>query len=176
MANKVSQHNVPGTVWTENAVTVEAKPAFRSLSVWTVVLAALAIGLLLAILWSPALADDAIGETIANTILGASAKTVPLGNTLFGLAFAIAAGLGTTFTACNCAVFSCIAPLSGEKGQASTGLGRLLLWMCIGVIAVTAAYGIIGAIPGSRVPSLSQAVVHLSHNYPVRLLQSTMVF
>ncbi len=176
MANNVSQHDVSSTVWTENAVAVEATTAFRSLSVWVIILAAIAVGLLLAILWSPAVADDAIGETIANTILGSTAKTVPLDNALFGIAFAIAAGLGTTFTACNCAVFSCIAPLTREKGQANMGVGRLLLWMCIGVIAVTAAYGIIGAIPGSRVPSLSQAVVHLSHNYPVRLLQSTMVF
>jgi hypothetical protein len=50
--------------------------------------------------------------------------------------------------------------------------------MCIGVIAVTVAYGIIGAILGSQVPSLSQAVVHLpiGYSYPLRLLQSTLVF
>jgi len=148
------------------------------LSLWITVLVALAGGLLLAILWSPALADDTIGGTIANTILGSPAKTAPLDNALFGFAFAIAAGLGTTFTACNCAVFSCIAPLTSAKGQARIGIGPLLLWMCIGVITVTSAYGIIGALLGSQVPSLSQGVVHLpaGRTYPLRLLQSTTVF
>jgi hypothetical protein len=68
-------------------------------------------------------------------------------------------------------------PEHGER----TGEHRcraLAIWKSIGVIAVTVTYGIIGAILGNRVPSLSQAVVHLpiGYGYPVRLLQSTLVF
>jgi hypothetical protein len=174
MANKISQQDIPGAMWSKSAVTTIASPAFR---VWTTVLVSIAIGLILAILWSPTVADDAIGENIANTILGSTAKTVAIGDTLFGIAFAIAAGLGTTFTACNCVVFSCIAPLTKENGRANMGIVRLLLWMCLGVITITTIYGILGVILGNRMPSLSQTMVHLPMGiYPLRLLQSTIVF
>jgi hypothetical protein len=178
MANEVSQQSIAGTLQAENAVTLEAGTEVRSLTVGIIVLVAVSIGLLLAIFWIPAIADDTVGETIANTILGSTASSVPISNAIFSIAFAIAAGIGTTFTACNCVVFSCIAPLSKEKGQMRLGVGRLLLWMCLGVMSITAVYGITGAVLGSQVPSLSRAVIHLpgGESYPVRLLQSTTVF
>lgn len=153
-------------------------PAFRAWFVWMILLASLAVGLCLAIAWSPTLVDDDIGLNVANTLLGSTAQTVSIGNAWFGLAFAIVAGLATTFTACNCVVFSCIAPLTGvgEKEGARPGIWRLLLWMGAGVIAVTALYGVIGAILGSAVPGLSSATLPIGTGLPERLLQSSIVF
>lgn len=177
MDNMVPRQNAPAIVLSENAAAGGTASVSRSMFVWIAIAAALAAGLLLAIVWSPALADDAIGENVANTVLlGSAARTAALNSAWFSIAFAIAAGLGTTFTACNCAVFSCIVPLASQREQARLGVGRLLLWMCIGVISVTAVYGIVGAILGSQVPSLSHAVLRIGKGFPVRLLQSTTVF
>jgi len=175
MSRNVSQKN--DTVWSEDALALENASGSRSLPVWIIASFAIAIGVILAMIWIPAVADDAIGENIANTIVGSTAKTVTLNDTLLGIVFAVAAGLGTTFTACNCAVFSCLAPLAKEEGQKRIGVGRLLLYMCAGVVGVTAIYGILGVIMGGQMPSLSTSIVHLPMgNYPMRLLQSTLVF
>ncbi|GHO60004.1 hypothetical protein [Ktedonobacter robiniae] len=175
MSRHISREN--DMVWPEDALPLETASETRSLPVWIIVGFAVIVGLVLAMIWVPAVADDVIGENIANTIVGSTAKTVTLNDTLFGIVFAIAAGLGTTFTACNCAVFSCLAPLAKEEGQKRIGIGSLLLYMCAGVVAVTAIYGGLGAIMGGQMPSLSTAVVHLPMgDYPLRLLQSTIAF
>jgi hypothetical protein len=114
---------------------------------------------------------------IAHAVLGHDPTTVTFTSVWFSFAFAIAAGLANTFTACNCVVFSCIAPLSGQKGQqAKRGVGFLLLWMIIGIIVVTALYGIIGTIMNEKIPMLSSATLPIGQNFPVRLLQSSIVF
>ena len=137
-------------------------------------------GVALAIVWSFELVDSVIGASIANTTLGADAGEMQLdnGGLLLGIAFAFVAGLAGTFTACNCVVFSCIAPLMAEKKMRQAAVGRMLGWMSLGVIAVTAVYGAVGAVWGSAIPALSDAKLTVGSRggYPVRLAQSTLVF
>lgn len=156
--------------------TSEAAESFSVVTSGLILLMAVAAGLLIAILWNPTIADDTIGVNLASFILGTHAATVTLTNGWFSIAFAIAAGLANTFTACNCVVFSCIAPLSGEKGRAKTGVKRLLLVMASGVVVVTALYGIIGVLLNRQLPSLSKATLSIGRGLPVHLVQSTIVF
>jgi cytochrome c biogenesis protein CcdA len=118
-----------------------------------------------------------IGDNVANTLLGTDAKAVNLagGTALFGLAFSFVAGLAGTFTACNCVVFSCIAPLAGAKDRAAR-IGRSIGQMALGVVAVTGLYGIAGAVLGDSIPTLSQGKLAIGKGYPVYLAQSTLVF
>jgi hypothetical protein len=160
----------------------EERANVRPLAAWLLLLGSIALGLLVAIFWRADIVDQDIGFTVAGTILpGSTAHGWTVANAWTGLVFAIAAGLGTTFTACNCAVFSCIAPLSSQKGQTRMGIGRLLLWMALGVVCVTAVYGIAGAVLSKQLPSLSTAVLPALEGsarggIPIRLLQSSTVF
>lgn len=156
--------------------TQESSQSHLAVASWIVLLAGTVVGLLVAIFWVPAIADDAIGVNLASSILGTNASSVILTSGWFGLAFAIAAGLGNTFTACNCVVFSCIAPLSGQKGQTKASVWRLLFAMASGVVAITAFYGIVGALLDQQIPGLSKAVLPIGRGFPVRLIQSTTVF
>lgn len=138
------------------------------------ILASLAVGVVIAILWSFALVDNVIGDSVANGILGYDAKETPIAGVVMGVFFAFASGFAGTFTACNICVFSAIAPLAAEK-RSFASMVRPIAWMGVGLLAVTATYGAIGTMLGSRLPQLSDAVVGAS-NYPLRLLQSTVVF
>lgn len=160
----------------DQAGASEAAKNSSAIAAWTVLLVGTVVGLLIAILWVPAIADDAIGVNLASSILGRNAASVVLTSGWFGLAFAIAAGLGNTFTACNCVVFSCIAPLSGQKGQTKAGVGRLLLIMALGVVVITALYGVVGALLDRQIPGVSKAILPIGRGFPVRLVQSTAVF
>src|SRR6185437_12694053 len=104
-----------GILLKESAFSSVTANNSRTLTAWIVLLVGAVVGLLLAILWIPAIADDTIGVNIASGILGTNAASATITSAWFSFAFAIAAGLGNTFTACNCVVFSCIAPLSGQK-------------------------------------------------------------
>jgi hypothetical protein len=75
-------------------------------------------GLLLAIFWSAQLVDDDIGVNTANGLLGQDAGAANLTGTISGLVFAFVAGIAGTFTACNIAVFSAIAPLADTRRSA----------------------------------------------------------
>ncbi|HXR64318.1 MAG TPA: hypothetical protein VN729_00230 [Ktedonobacteraceae bacterium] len=134
------------------------------------------MGLLVAILWIPAIADDTIGVSIASGILGKDAASVTITSAWFSFAFAIAAGLANTFTACNCVVFSCIAPLSGQKSRTNLGVWRLLMWMAIGVIAATVIYSLVSTFLSTQLPMLSKSVLPIGRGFPERLLQSAAVF
>jgi hypothetical protein len=136
------------------------------------------VGLLLSILWSFEVADGVLGATIANTALGSDARNVEIGGPTSGIVFAFVAGLAATFTACNCVVFSCIAPLAGQPQAARRSMLPTLGWMTLGVLTVTIAYGIAGAIFGRALPMLSSATLPIGggQGYPVRLAQSTLVF
>jgi hypothetical protein len=132
-------------------------------------------GLAVAILWSAKLADDDIGVNTANGILGAHGATVT--TTVAGLLVAFVTGLAGTFTACNVAVFSAIAPMvrtrptmAGRLRQALRPLG----WLTLAAVVVAGGYGAIGAVVGTRIPQLSDAVV--DGHVPVRTLQSITVF
>jgi MFS family permease len=144
---------------------------------WIVLLAATIVGLLIAIFWSPTLVDTVIGMNIAHAVLGRNPTAVVFTNVWFSFVFAIAAGLANTFTACNCVVFSCIAPLSSQQSQRTKrSVGSLLLWMAIGIITVTTLYSVIGTLLNKQIPMLSHAILPFGQEFPVRLLQSSVVF
>jgi len=168
--------NSSGILLKESTFSSVAANNSRALTAWIVLLVGAVVGLLLAILWIPAIADDTIGVNIASGILGTNAASATITSAWFSFAFAIAAGLGNTFTACNCVVFSCIAPLSGQKSRTNLGVWRLLLWMAIGVIAATVVYSIVSTILDAHIPMLSKGVLPIGQDFPVRLLQSVVVF
>src|SRR5256714_6259376 len=62
-----------------------------------------ALGLGLAIIWSPSFVDQTIGENGATTILGYSVTATPITGILMAIGFAFVSGLTGTFTACNVA-------------------------------------------------------------------------
>lgn len=137
-------------------------------------------GLTIAVLWSFQVADDVIGQNLARTLLnGVDARSVDLtaGSALGGLLFAVISGVATTFTACNCVVFSCLVPLA-EPGERRALVLRNLGWMALGVLVVTGLYGLAGALFGTAIPALSDAVLPIgpAGGYPVRLAQSTFIF
>jgi hypothetical protein len=133
-------------------------------------------GLVLAWLWSAPLVDTTIGRNVAGTVLGHDADA-PIAGLLGGTLFAFAAGLAGTFTACNIAAFSAMAPmLSGASagGRAKAAL-RPLGWVAAGMVPVSAAYGALGALLGDRLPQLSSTVLG-PHRMPARSLQALVVF
>ncbi|ABX03528.1 MAG TPA: hypothetical protein DEF47_17775 [Herpetosiphon sp.] len=143
---------------------------------WIIVLIAALVGLGLAIVWSFEVADHVLGANIANTIVGADAKELVLDSSslLSGVIFSIAAGLAATFTACNCVVFSCIAPLTA--GKSTMSLWRTLGWMTLGILLITGSYGIIGTLLGEKLPILNNATLPIGKGYPIRLAQSSFIF
>jgi hypothetical protein len=148
------------------------RPAPRGLVIGLSVLAGLAV----AILWSAQLVDDDIGVNTAG-VLGQHAANADVTSTLAGLVFAFVTGLAGTFTACNVAVFSAIAPMvesrptmAGRIRQALRPLG----WLTLGAIVVAGGYGAIGAVLGDRLPQLSTATI--DGHIPVKTVQSIVVF
>lgn len=178
MAQKIARQDLVHSSDLQSAPVAGKETAIFSARIWLTILVGLVVGLLVALFWQASIADESIGFTVAGTILpGSTAHGWTVANVGIGVIFAIAAGLGTTFTACNCVVFSCIAPLTSTKGQARLSMGRILLWMALGVICVTAVYGIVGAFLDKQMPSLSTATLPIgSPHLPVRLLQSSVVF
>lgn len=139
--------------------------------------AAAILGMLAAVLWSFELVDETIGQTVADTVLGYDASGAPLAGPAAGAIFAFVTGLAGTFTACNIAAFSAVAPMATQTGSDSRRLGRILRplgWMAAGMVAVSATYGAVGVALGSRLPQLSTA--QTGAGMPVRLVQSSVVF
>ncbi|HEX4832631.1 MAG TPA: hypothetical protein VH478_16225 [Trebonia sp.] len=148
---------------------------------WTgrgwLILISLVIGVIIAVLWSADLVDDDIGVNAANGILGHDSLTTNITGSLAGIAFAFVTGLAGTFTACNVAAFSAIAPLMEEAPSAMTRAKaalRPLLWLSIGLIVVAAVYGAIAATLGTSIPQLSNTVV--DGIMPARFLQAVIAF
>lgn len=162
-----------------SSVSVAVQPLQRQVAWSMAVISALA-GLILAIVWSFEVADGVLGDNIANTVLGTDAKGLALDNIspFLGLVFAFAAGLAATFTACNFVVFSCVAPLAAEAEARRRSIWTLLRWITVGVVGVTALYGIAGVIFGPSLPILSTATLAIGsgNGVPVRLVQSSVVF
>jgi hypothetical protein len=134
-------------------------------------------GLGIAVLWSAQLVDDDIGVNSATGMLGHNALTSNITGSVAGIAFAFAAGLAGTFTACNVAAFSAIAPMMEDAPSIATRARlavRPLLWLTIGTVAVAGTYGAIGAVLGTRIPQLSTEII--GNGVPVRVLQSLVVF
>jgi hypothetical protein len=135
------------------------------------------IGVLVAVAWSYEFVDETVGGTVADTLLGYDAETSALTGAGAGALFAFVTGLAGTFTACNIAAFSAVAPMVGHgasvRGQLSAAL-RPLGWLAGGMIVVSAAYGAVGAMLGETLPQLSTATT--AGGMPVRLVQSSVVF
>jgi cytochrome c biogenesis protein CcdA len=139
---------------------------------WLIARSAL-LGLGLAIVWSPSFVDQTIGENGATSILGYSVTATPITGVLMAIGFAFVSGLTGTFTACNVAGLSAIAPLSTGRQLSIASALRSLGWLALGTSLVAGLYGAIGALIGPSIPQLSQALVG---RFPIRLIQSMVVF
>jgi hypothetical protein len=133
----------------------------------------IAIGLGLAIVWSPSFVDQTLGEKGATTILGYSVTATPISGVLMAIGFAFVSGLTGTFTACNVAGLSAIAPLSSGRQLSFASALRSLGWLALGTSVVAGLYGAIGALVGPSIPQLSHALIG---RFPIRLIQSMVVF
>lgn len=152
----------------------EATPAHRG----RLVLLSVVLGLLVTAAWSAPFVDKVIGENIADTVVGHDAAGTSIAGSLAGLLFAFAAGLAGTFTACNIAAFSAMAPMAAGGGSTSARMLAALRpigWLAVGLVPVAIGYGAIGAVVGTGLPQLSTDTVGAGQ-MPVRLLQSIVVF
>jgi hypothetical protein len=130
-------------------------------------------GLVIAVLWSARLVDDDIGLNTANGLLHQNAGDATITGTVGALVFAFVTGIAGTFTACNVAVFTAIAPMV-ESRPSVGGRLRPLGWVTLGAVVVAGSYGAIGALVGTGLPQLSTATI--DDGVPVRVLQSIAVF
>jgi hypothetical protein len=131
------------------------------------------LGLGLAVVWSPSFVDQTIGENGATTIIGYSVTATPITGVLMAIGFAFVSGLTGTFTACNVAGLSAIAPLSAGRRPSFASALQSLGWLALGTSLVASLYGAIGALVGPSIPQLSHA---LAGRFPIRLIQSSVVF
>ncbi|MET8885491.1 hypothetical protein [Streptomyces rubiginosohelvolus] len=135
------------------------------------------IGFVLTVVWSAEFVDRAIGDTVANGLLGHEAKGTPIAGALAGVAFALATGIAGTFTACNIAVFSALAPLTGggsvtRRGRMSAAV-RPLGHLAAGAVVVSALYGVLVALAGTGMPQFDDG---RSGGLSGRLVQAMVVY
>lgn len=112
-------------------------------------------GFALTVMWSHEFVDQTIGANVAGALLGQDAATASLNSSLIGVAFALATGVAGTFTACNVAVFSAVAPLAGQSRSRRGRLAqtvRPLGYLAAGSVAVSAVYGVVVALVGTGMP------------------------
>lgn len=153
---------------------VDRPPTARPIRTSVIVGASVLGGLLLATVWSFELVDSVIGDTVANALLGHSAKGTAIGGTVGGLVFAFVSGLAGTFTACNVAMLASLGPMTqASSATTARALIRPVGWLMLGAVVVSALYGFIGVLLGDRLPQLS---THSVGPMPVRLIQSSVVF
>ncbi|MFI5571205.1 hypothetical protein ACIA6T_28460 [Streptomyces sp. NPDC051740] len=116
-------------------------------------------GFALTVVWSAEFVDSTIGDNVADTLLGHHAKDSPIAGALAGLAFAVATGVAGTFTACNVAVFSALAPLAGGPSSPRrrlTAALQPLSRLALGAIVVSALYGVLVALVGTGMPQFDE--------------------
>jgi MFS family permease len=143
-----------------------------------IILASAVAGFLLTAVWSAEFADRTVGDNVANTLLGHDARATPITGIAAGIAFAFVSGLAGTFTACNVAAFGAVAPLMGNAGGGWTRLVRTLKplgWMSVGMTAVSATYGAVVGLVGTRMPQFSTAS-NAAGTLSPRSIQSMVVF
>ncbi|MFJ8201120.1 hypothetical protein [Streptomyces sp. NPDC096152] len=134
-------------------------------------------GFALTVVWSAQFVDRTIGDNVADTLLGHAAKGTPIAGALAGLAFALATGVAGTFTACNVAVFSAVAPLTG--GPAATRRGRMaaalrpLSRLALGAVTVSAVYGAVVSLAGTGMPQFDDSQ---GGQFSGRLVQAMVVY
>ncbi|GAA4690295.1 hypothetical protein [Phytohabitans rumicis] len=134
-------------------------------------------GFLLTIVWSAEFVDSTIGDNVANTLLGHDAKETPIAGIGAGIAFAFVSGLAGTFTACNIAAFGAMAPMLGTEGRWSRVRHTFtpLLWLAVGMTAVSATYGAVVGLVGTDMPQFSTAQ-STAGTLSARSIQSMVVF
>ncbi|OKK14251.1 hypothetical protein AMK16_30855 [Streptomyces sp. CB00455] len=133
-------------------------------------------GFALTVVWSAQFVDKTIGDNVADTLLGHAAKGTPIAGTFAGVAFALASGIAGTFTACNIAVFSALAPLAGtaasRRGRVAAAL-RPLGFLAAGAVAVSALYGVVVALVGTGMPQFQTSA---GTGFAPRLVQAMVVY
>jgi hypothetical protein len=142
-----------------------------------VIAASAVLGFALTVVWSAKFVDRTIGDTIADTLLGHTAKGTPIAGALAGVLFALVTGIAGTFTACNIAVFSALAPLTGgratsRRSRMAAGL-RPLGHLAAGAVVVSALYGVVVAITGTDMSQFDQSQ---GGGLSGRLIQAMVVF
>nr|WSW64770.1 hypothetical protein OG461_00400 [Streptomyces sp. NBC_00995]WSW71183.1 hypothetical protein OG461_36140 [Streptomyces sp. NBC_00995] len=143
-----------------------------------VIAASAVLGFALTVVWSAKFVDRTIGDTIADTLLGHTAKGTPIAGALAGVLFALVTGVAGTFTACNIAVFSALAPLTGgratsRRSRMAAGL-RPLGHLAAGAVVVSALYGAVVAITGTGMAQFDQSTG--GSGLSGRLIQAMVVF
>jgi hypothetical protein len=135
-------------------------------------------GFLLTVIWSAEFVDSTIGDNVANTLLGHDAKQTPIAGIAAGIAFAFVSGVAGTFTACNIAAFGAMAPMLGSARSRWSRLVHTLKplgRLSVGMLAVSATYGVIVGLAGTSMPQFSTAAVAAGTLSP-RGIQSMVVF
>jgi hypothetical protein len=158
-------------------------PAYLPRRRGLIIAASVLAGAALAALWSFHFVDSVIGDNVANTLLGHDAKQTAIDGLAAGTLFAFVSGLAGTFTACNIAAFGAIAPMTHARGDgkstavSTSGIGATLRpigWLALGMTAVSALYGAVGALIGQQLPQLSEAPA--GSGISPRLVQASIVF
>jgi hypothetical protein len=125
---------------------------------WLILLIGVVVGFLVTWLWNAELVDREIGFNAANAMLGRDAHAAPIGGIASGVLFAFVSGLAGSFTACNIAAFGAVGPL---VGRAASGREKFIQtikplgWLSVGLIGVSAIYGAVVGIVGTRMPQFS---------------------
>jgi hypothetical protein len=145
---------------------------------WKVVGFSVLAGFLLTVIWSASFVDSVIGDSVANAMLGHDAKETAITGAAAGIVFAFVSGLAGTFTACNIAVFGTVAPMVGGAGgrwQRVLTTLRPMLWLAVGMVVVSAVYGVVVGLVGTGMPQFDTAASQPGE-IPGRLGQSMVVF
>lgn len=137
------------------------------------------VGFLLTVVWSATFVDSVIGDNVANSLLGFDAKKTPIASIGMGIAFAFVSGLAGSFTACNIAAFGAVAPMLGGAQSRRSRLMRILKplgWLSVGMIVVSATYGAIVGIYGTKMPQFATGGGNAPGTLSGRSIQSLVTF
>lgn len=151
----------------------EERPARR----WRWPALGAAIGFALTVVWSAPFVDRTVGGSIAGALLGDDAHA-PAPGVVAGILFGLVSGLAGSFTACNIAALGAVGPLlgSGARRRDRVRLAlRPLAALAGGMLSISAAYGALVGVIGTRMPQFSQLRVTRGTVSPV-LAQSMIVF
>lgn len=146
---------------------------------WLIVLLSVLGGFGLTVIWSAEFVDQTIGGNVTDALLGEGAAESSIAGTASGIAFAFVSGLAGTFTACNIAAFGAVAPMLGSAGGSRwkrlAATLKPLGWLAIGMIVVSAAYGVVVGLVGTGMPQFDTAP-SAPGTLSARSIQSLVVF
>lgn len=146
---------------------------------WLIVLISVLGGFGLTIVWSAEFVDQTIGGSVTDALLGEGATETSIAGVASGIAFAFVSGLAGTFTACNIAAFGAVAPMLGSTGGSRwkrlAATLKPLGWLAVGMLVVSAAYGVVVGLAGTGMPQFSTAP-NVPGALSARAVQSLVVF